>query len=143
MSWARFERRWLASMVEAVVPPLAATDGSAGVPASTGLDDGIGKLLVGMPSLQKLALRFAVWLLAWVGPLFIGRLPTFRRLSPDARDRVLVRMGGSDNYLVREMVVLLKLVAGLVLELDPAFGKALGWGEGETVRIREIEGVQP
>ena len=143
MSWAGFERRWLASMVEALIPPLPATDGSVAVPAPTSLDDGIGELLGGMPSLQKLALRFAVWLLAWAGPLFIGRLPTFGRLSPDDRDRVLARMGGSDNYLVREMVVLLKLVAGLVLELDPSFGKALGWGEGEPVRIREIEGVQP
>jgi len=143
VSWTGFERRWLESLVRAVIPPLAATGGSAAVPPPNALDDGIVRLLGGMPSLQKLALRFAVWLLAWAGPLFIGRLPTFRRLSPEDRDRVLVRMGSSDNYLVREMVVLLKLVAGLVLELDPAFGKALGWGEGEPVRVREIEGVQP
>jgi len=143
VSWAGFERRWLASMVESMIPPLPAADGRGAVPAAAGLDAGIGRLLDGMPSLQRLALRFAVWLLAWIGPLFVGRLPTFCRLSPDDRDRVLVRMGGSDSYLVREMVVLIKLVSGLVLELDPAFGKALGWGEGDPVRIPEIEEALP
>ena len=100
---------------------------------------GLDLLLAGMPGLQRLALRFAVWLVSWAGPLFVGQLPTFRRLTHDQRDQVLVRMGSSDNFVIREMVVLLKLVAGLVREMDPAFGPALGWGIGEPVRIPEAE----
>lgn len=130
-------------MVEAMIPPLPATEGRPAVPAPEGLDDGIRQLLDGMPPLQKLALRFAVWLVAWIGPLYAGRLPTFQRLSSGDRDRALSRMGRSDLFVVREMVVLVKLVAGLVRELDPGFGKALGWGEGAPVRIHEIEEAQP
>ena len=69
----------------------------------------------------------------------MGQAPTFRRLGGEHRDEVLVRMGSSDSFVIREMVVLLKLVAGLVRELDPAFGPALGWGVGDPVRIEEAE----
>lgn len=141
MSWTGFERRWLMALIEAMIPPLPPRDGKAAVPAADAAAVGRGMeiLLGGMPALQRLALRFAVWLVSWVGPLFIGRAPTFRRLSTSDRDRVLVCMGGSDNFVVREMVVLLKLVAGLVRELDPPFGAALGWGIGDPVRIEEAE----
>jgi len=139
--WTGLERRWLMALIVAMIPPLPARDGKAAVPAPdvAAVGRGMDLLLNGMPALQRLALRFAVWLVVWLGPLFVGQLPTFRRLSPDLRDQVLSRMGGSDNFVVREMVVLLKLVAGLVRELDPAFGPALGWGEGAPVRIAEAE----
>lgn len=141
MSWTGLERRWLMALIEAMIPPLPEREGKAAVPAPGGraVGHGIEVLLGGMPGLQRLALRFAVWLVSWIGPLFIGQVPTFRRLGPADRDRVLVRMGGSDNFLIREMVVLLKLVAGLVRELDPAFGPALGWGVGDPIRIEEAE----
>jgi hypothetical protein len=141
VSWTGLERRWLMALIEAMIPPLPPRDDKAAVPAidPVSATRGVEVLLGGMPGLQRLALRFAVWLVSWVGPLFIGQLPTFRRLSSGDRDRVLVRMGGSDNFVIREMVVLLKLVAGLVRELDPAFGPALGWGVGEPVRIEGAE----
>lgn len=141
MSWTGLERRWLVALIEAMIPPLPAREGGGAVPAAdpAALDLGLGLLLSGMPALQRLALRFAVWLVSWVGPLFVGQMPTFSRLSHDHRDQVLVRMGGSDSFVIREMVVLIKLVAGLVRELDPAFGPALGWGVGEPVRIPEAE----
>lgn len=141
MSWTGLERRWLSALIEAMIPPLPPRDGKAAVPEAdaAALGRGIEVLLRGMPGLQRLALRFAVWLVSWIGPLFIGQLPTFGRLCTADRDRVLVRMGGSGNFVVREMVVLLKLVAGLVRELDPSFGPALGWGIGEPVRIEEAE----
>ena len=141
MSWTGMERRWLTALIEAMIPPLPAGEGRGAVPAADPVvvARGLDLLLAGMPGLQRLALRFAVWLVSWIGPLFVGRMPTFRRLSHEHRDQVLVRMGGSDNFVVREMVVLVKLVAGLVRELDPSFGRALGWGVGEPVRIEEAE----
>jgi len=141
VSWTGLERRWLATLVEAMIPPLPAREGTGAVPPAdpASLDRGLDLLLGGMPALQRLALRFAVWLVSWIGPLFVGQAPTFRRLGGEHRDEVLVRMGSSDSFVIREMVVLLKLVAGLVRELDPAFGPALGWGVGDPVRIEEAE----
>jgi hypothetical protein len=137
VSWTALERAWLATLVDAMIPALPAGEGRAAVPAAKAdrLRDDLAQLLDGMPGLQRLALRLAVWLVAWLGPLAVGRLPTFRRLAPADRDRVLTRLGTSDLYLVREMVVLLKLVAGLVRELDPGFRRALGWGEGEPICV--------
>jgi len=131
VSWTGLERGWLAALVEAMIPPLP----SVPAPEPRRLAEGLAALLDGMPGLQRLALRFAVWLVCWLGPLAARRLPPFTRLGADDRDRVLTVLGGSDNFLLRELVVLLKLVAGLVRELDPGFRQALGWGEGEPVCI--------
>lgn len=92
-----------------------------------------------MPWIQGVALRFAVWLVCLLGPLSLRQLPPFTRLSVRDRDRALARLGASDLFVVREMVVLIKLVAALVRELSPSFRRALGWGGGRPVRIPGAE----
>lgn len=138
MSWTGFERRWLRAMVRSALPapPGLAED----VDDASLLESGLDHLRGSMPGIQRVALRFAVWLVCVLGPLSLRRLPPFTRLSVDERDRALAHLGGSDNFVVREMVVLIKLVAALVRELSPAFRRALGWGTGEPVRIPEVEG---
>jgi len=111
-------------------PPLPADED-----ADPALERGLEQLRGAMPGLQRVALRFAVWLVCVLGPLSQRRLPPFTRLSATERDRALARLGASDLYVVREMVVLIKLVAALARELSPGFRAALGWGAGRPVRI--------
>jgi hypothetical protein len=134
MSWTALERRWLTALVCAVLPP---PGGHADDPEA--LAEPLERLRRGMPPLQRLALRFAVWLVSLLAPLGEGRLPPFTRLDDGARDRALGRLAASDNFVVREMVVLIKLAAALARELDPAFRDAVGWGRGRPVRIDEAE----
>ncbi len=137
MSWTGMERRWLRAMVRAALPAPPGLDED--VDDASLLESGLERLRGSMPGIQQIALRFAVWLVCLLGPLSLRRLPPFTRLSADDRDRALARLGGSDNFVVREMVVLIKLVAALVRELSPAFRGALGWGVGDPVRIPEVE----
>jgi hypothetical protein len=137
VSWTSMERRWLRAMVRAVLPAppgLAAAEDDAPT-----LERGLEQLRGSMPWIQRVALRFGVWLVCLLGPLSLRQLPPFTRLSADDRDRALVRLGGSDLFVVREMVVLIKLVAALVRELSPSFRGALGWGGGRPVRIPGME----
>ncbi len=144
LPWTRGERRWLAGVITAMIPPLPAGDDRPEVPAPdpAGLHPAVGRVLTGMPGIQRVALRAAVWLVVLAGPWVAGRpLRTFPALSADDRDRALARLGGSDAFLIREMVVLLKLAAGFVREQDPAFRAALGWGIGDPVRVEERQEV--
>lgn len=138
MSWTGFERRWLRAMVRSALP--APPDLDEDVDDASLLEDGLEHLRRRMPGIQRIALRFAVWLVCVLGPLSLRRAPPFTRLSADDRDRALARLGASDSFVVREMVALIKLVAALVRELSPAFRRALGWGVGAPVRIPEVEG---
>ncbi len=137
MSWTGFERRWLRAMVRAALP--APPELAGDVDDAAVLEAGLEQLRDSMPRIQRIALRFAVWLVCLLGPLGLRRLPPFTRLTQDDRDRALARLGASDNFVIREMVVLIKLVAALVRELSPAFRGALGWGSGTPVRIPEVE----
>jgi hypothetical protein len=141
LPWTRGERRWLGTVITAMIPPLPAGEGRPAVPATelVMLQQGLGRVLRGMPWIQQVALRAALWLVMIGGPWSIGRpLRTFAGLAADDRDRVLVRLGSSDAFLIREMVVLLKLAAGFVREQDPAFRAALGWGVGRPVQVGEV-----
>ncbi|MDP7113793.1 MAG: hypothetical protein QGH45_17625 [Myxococcota bacterium] len=131
------ERRWLRAMVRASLPATPALD--AGEDDTATLEHGLDQLRSAMPWIQGVALRFAVWLVCLLGPLGLRKLPPFTRLSAHDRDRALARLGASDLFVVREMVVLIKLVAALVRELSPSFRLALGWGGGRPVRIPGAE----
>lgn len=138
MSWTRVERRWLRAMVRSALPAPRGLEED--LDGASQLEQGLQQLRGSMPGIQRIALRFAVWLVTLLGPLCLRRLPPFTRLSGEERDRALTRLGASDSFVVREMVVLIKLVAALVRELSPAYRRALGWGSGSPVRFPEVDG---
>ena len=106
-------------------------------PAPRDLQADLEVVLRGMPALQRQAVRAAVWMVAVDGVRSAGKRH-ISALSDDEADALVARLGGSDLYAVREMVTLLKLVAGFVRELDPGFREAVGWGRGAPV---QVEGV--
>ncbi|MCC6213847.1 MAG: hypothetical protein IT376_03195 [Polyangiaceae bacterium] len=134
-----FERRWLVELLAVVVPSGAdprARFGAADVPARAFVDD----LLVSAPLEFVLGLRGCVWVLM-LCPVFCGaRFTTFLGLTPAERLRVLSALRESPSYVVRELPLLLKMVACLAvcglpevqgsLDLEPRDATLPEWAQG-------------
>src|SRR5438132_9890943 len=75
----------------------------------------------------RTAFRLAVWAALWISPLLIGRLPPLTRLEPPARERALGAMARSRVYLLRQLLMLLKLVVGFCYGAEPEVRAAIGY----------------
>jgi hypothetical protein len=98
-----FERRWLVSILEDLVP------GAAEVPIRRFADD----LLAHAPGEFLLGLRLCTWVLMLCPPLVLGRLATYRGLSLGERLSVHARLRESRLYVLRELPLLFKMVGCL------------------------------
>ena len=117
-----FEKRWLLRIFDAVLPPGHGTleIGARDVPLEGLIDD----LFEVAPGQFSLGLRAATWVVTLFGPLLAGRLRTFGGLSREDRAAVLARLSTSRFYVLREIPMLLKMVA------------CLGWGGMPEVQRR-------
>lgn len=107
------ERRWRDALLGAMIP------GGGGWPSVGELDLAPFWTLYAAtaPPLVRFGLRAAVLFLTWL-PL-ITRLRPFHRLPPAARDHFLGRAARSRLYLVRQLVMTVKVVACLAYLRDP------------------------
>jgi hypothetical protein len=71
--------------------------------------------------------RAAVFTAVWVAPLLIRRRPPLTRLDRPARERALAAMGASRFPLIRQMLVLLKTIAGFCYGAGPRVRAAIGY----------------
>jgi|SRR5579859_7993134 len=79
------------------------------------------------PLSLRLALRAALWSCTWVAPCLAGRLPPLSRLQEEDRERALEALGRSRVYLLRQMLLVVKLVASLRYGADRRVRDALGF----------------
>ena len=109
--WSRFELRWRDALLEAMIP------GGHGLPSFGAIElDGFWREYEATaPPLVRFGLRAAVWLLTW---LPLGKLTPFHRLAPPARDRWLNEAARSRFYLVRQLVMTVKMIACLAYMTD-------------------------
>ena len=80
----------------------------------------------------RTAVRIAFLAATWIAPLLVRRRPPLRRLSLDDRERALEAMASSSNALLRQLVVLLKLLAALCYGGDPRVRDAIGYARERT-----------
>jgi len=72
-------------------------------------------------------LRAGVFTAVWVAPLLIRRLPPLTRLDRPTRERALAALGDSNVSLLRQMLTVLKTMAGLCYGADPRVREAIGY----------------
>ncbi|MBI4706238.1 MAG: hypothetical protein HY744_34510 [Deltaproteobacteria bacterium] len=136
--WTSVERRWRDALLAAMIPPAAALAAPAAQPPAAAALPGLGELdLVPFwtayercaPPLLRLGVRVAVWVLS-LAPILVLAVPClFTQLEPEERDRMLERAARSDWYVLRQMVVTLKLLACFAYFREPAV-RALTEGPG-------------
>ncbi|MBI5494025.1 MAG: hypothetical protein HY904_03300 [Deltaproteobacteria bacterium] len=114
------ERRWRDALFNAALPAGHGHPGWAGAETDAFWE----RFATAAPPLLALGLRTTVWLFTWL-PLFTDLRP-FPSLATERRDAWLRAALASDQYLARQMVETLKLVACLGYFGDPAVRRALG-----------------
>lgn len=125
MGLTRFERRWLLTVVDAILPsgtsarlPVGARD----VPMDGYFDD----LLRRAPGKVRFGLRVTLWAI-WLAPLFVlGKLRTFGGLGEDDRIALLHKLRRSNRYLIREAPILFKTMACLGYGGHPEVQRRVG-----------------
>ena len=113
MRWTRRERRWRDALLAAAVPPTERHPGLGAVDLT-----GFWKEYeAAAPPILKLGFRTSVWALT-LAPVALGEGAPLHRLPPERRDAVLARLSGSNNGLVRQLVLATKLVASFAYFSD-------------------------
>lgn len=121
----RFERRWLLRIFDAIYP--AGTEGGLRVGArDVPLEGLLEDMSKRAPFDFVLGLRAAAWVVTLFGPLLAGRPRTFAGLSVAERADVLESLSHSRLYLLREIPMLLKMVASLGYLGVPSVQQELG-----------------
>lgn len=121
----RFERRWLLRIFDAIYP--AGTEGGLRLGASDVPIEGLLEDMVKRAPFDfVLGLRAGAWVVTLFGPLLTGRLRTFAGLTVAERADVLTSLAHSRLYLLREIPMLLKMVASLGYLGVPSVQRALG-----------------
>lgn len=118
-----FERRWAEKIFDAIIPP--GIPGLHGGAVGTGASGRTVELLEQAPVSSMLGLRAAIWMVQ-LSPLFGLHLTLFSRMPADERERLIVRLLSSKNYLVRQAVLMLKLSICLSFGGDRKMHEAVG-----------------
>jgi hypothetical protein len=71
--------------------------------------------------------RAALFTAIWVAPLLIGRLPPLGRHDRPVREQALAALGSSSLPVLRQMLLILKTVAGFCYGADPIVRQAIGY----------------
>ena len=136
-----FERRWLLRIFDAVYPgqtPDGPGLGAADVP----LEGLIAELEQHAPFDFMVGVRAATWVVTLLGPPLVGRAARFGALTVEQRGAVLEELAHSRLYVLREIPMLLKMVASLGYVGMPEVQRELGlaavdsqppsWARGES-----------
>lgn len=115
--WLPWERVWLHQLLAAMVPP---GERHAGLLDTAQIDAFLPLFCAAAPPLVGNGLRASVWgltLLPMIWPGFWRPLPLLR---VERRDAFLVAADASRFFLLRQMVLVVKLAACMTLCSDPA-----------------------
>lgn len=113
--WTPWERRWRDALFGALIPPHAKGPGLGALDLTAFWNE----LTFVAPPLLRLGLRVAVWMLTLSPLLLLGRVSLFPGLSDDEKDALLTRADSSRLFLLRQLVAVLKVVAGFAYFSDP------------------------
>lgn len=134
----RLEQDWAADVLTAFT-----VDGAPGLNAAPGEVDYLGalrRMRRNSTKLAGLALRLAVWLVAFAPLLLYGRFRMFSRLARREQSELLERMLEHRHLVVRELTALLKLTAAMAL-LGTATIRARSGYDEHTPRTRIESGA--
>ncbi len=91
----------------------------------------------------RLGFRAGLLAAAWAAPALIGRRPPLWRLRPEEREAALEAMAKSRVYSLRQLLLVLKAVAGFCYGADPEVRRALGYGAPGGAGSRPAAAARP
>ena len=129
-SLTRFEQRWARAALEAMYPSGACAALAVGIGALD-IEGFLGHARSRAPAEAAFGLRLAIWIVA-LAPLFVlGRARTIAAIPQADREEVLRALLRSPIYFVRQLVVFLKAMGGLL------------YGGAAPIRAMILGGTRP
>jgi hypothetical protein len=130
-----FERRWAQVILDSFAPPEG--PGLAPRPGEVSTLGAFDKLRAGCSKPARLALRAAIWVVAFSPLWMLGRARSFPALPRSERLTLLAKLLEHRSFLVRETAFLLKTVACMGLLESEAVRKRSGYdGEATLLQLR-------
>lgn len=83
----------------------------------------------------RAAFRASLLAATWISPVLVRRAPPLDRLSRPARERALEAMATSRVALIRQLLVVLKLVAAMSYGAQSGVREAVGYGQSPSIGI--------
>jgi hypothetical protein len=83
----------------------------------------------------RAAFRASLLAATWISPVLVRRAPPLDRLSRPARERALEAMATSRVALLRQLLVVLKLVAAMSYGAQPGVREAVGYWQSPSIGI--------
>lgn len=135
-----FEKRWAESILEAFAPP--GGPGLAPRAGETRYADALERMSASATRTAALGLRIALWL-AVVAPMFVwGRFVLAPTLAIGERARMLGELLRHRSFLVRELVLLLKIGAAFALFARPEMRAASNYDRVAEVAAETDEQIE-
>ena len=82
---------------------------------------------------MRASVRLALLAATWIAPLLIHRVPPIGRHERAVRELALEAMAGSRHLVLRQLLVLLKILAGMAYGSSPEVRERLGYGRGRVM----------
>lgn len=135
-----FERRWAESILEAFAPP--GGPGLAPRAGETRYAEALERMAASATRTAALGMRLALWL-AVVAPVLVwGRLVLAPTLAIGERARMLGELLRHRSFLVRELVLLLKITAAFALFARPEMRAASNYDRTLQVAAETAEQIE-
>lgn len=113
MSLTALERRWSHEIFDAIYPAGVDPRVPYGV-RDCDIDGYLDECMAIWPTISVIGYRFSVLAVGLASIVLLRTWRTFGRLSVDERVRVLTMLYASNVYVVRQLVILMKVTAGII-----------------------------
>lgn len=111
-----FERRWAIAAFEAIFPGYDETTSITKMDADRYVDDVCGSV----PFKAFIGFRLAIWVVTFAPLFVIGRLALLKSLGLSDRTKVLSTLIASNNYAIRQLVMMFKAIGAMLFAAHPA-----------------------
>jgi hypothetical protein len=116
LNLTRWEDRWAQAAIGAIFPGLP--EEGFGDIAAMDVPGFLRRVLRAVPFRAALGLRLAIWLVAFAPLFVVGRWTTIAGLALAERETLIARLGASETYAIRSLVMILKTMGALLYAGD-------------------------
>ncbi|MEI8257885.1 MAG: hypothetical protein WCJ30_19590 [Deltaproteobacteria bacterium] len=133
-SLSELERRWAHEIFDAIYPAGVDPRLPYGV-RDCDIDGYLDECMATWPMLTIIGFRATVFAVGLASIVLLRTWRTFSRLSTDERVRVLTMLYANNLYVVRQLVILMKVTAGIVYGSTPKVRAPLMLGAIEGPKL--------
>ena len=121
-----FELDWTSKIMDSMIPP-GVEEQIPQAATEAGAVEVLREMILYTPAITAVGFRAAIWFIEVLGPMIaMGKFSRFSKLDPPSREKVLETIYKSKVYLMRQLVLLIKMAACFAWGAYPQVREGLG-----------------